>query len=343
MSYQSAWRSPSNIALVKYWGKKQGGVQLPANPSISFTLDQCHTETRVEWASSSKGSIELWLEEEKRPDFLPKINQLIKRLGADYQFLTEGQLKIRTSNSFPHSSGIASSASSMSALALCFFDLQCQVNGLELDMAKHLKEISRMARLGSGSASRSLFSDAAIWGTHEDVEGSSDEFAIPFQELHPVFQDFRDTILIVEEGQKSVSSTAGHQLLEGHPYAVARYKQANENLIRMTKALKNGDLREFASITESEAMTLHAMMMSSDPWFILMKPNTLHLIEKIKTLREHYQLNMVITLDAGANIHLLYPGNESAVIEQLIQNKLSIYCQDGMYICDRIGKGPTRL
>lgn len=343
MIYQSAWRSPSNIALVKYWGKKQGGVQLPANPSISFTLDRCHTETHVEWIKSTKGGIELWLEEEKRPDFLPKINQLIERLGPEYRFLSEGQLKIKTSNSFPHSSGIASSASSMSALALCFFDLKSKTNGLKIDMANDLKEISRIARLGSGSAARSLFKNAAIWGKHEEMDGSSDEFAIPFQELHPVFQDFRDAILIVEEGQKAVSSTAGHQLLNGHPYANARYKQANENLIRMTEALKSGDLHEFARITETEAMTLHAMMMSSDPWFILMKPNTLYLIEKIKLLREHYHLNMVITLDAGANIHLLYPGTESVAIEQLIKDELSKYCQDGMYICDRIGEGPISL
>jgi diphosphomevalonate decarboxylase len=268
MIYRSAWRSPSNIALVKYWGKKPVGIQLPANASISFTLNNCYTETILEAKPSDTPAISLWLDDKEKPSFIPKIKTFIDRLGDDFAFLKNWDLQLHTHNSFPHSSGIASSASAMSALALCFYDLKQQINGRSLHLAESISEISNMARLGSGSACRSLFPQAAIWGAHDAVDSSSDLHAIPFQELHPVFQNFRDTILIVEEGSKQVSSTVGHDLLSGHPFAESRYLQAQNHLVQMMDALKTGDLETFRIITEAEAMSLHAMMMTSNPWFI---------------------------------------------------------------------------
>src|SRR5690606_12059923 len=125
------WQSPSNIALVEYWGKR--GVQLPANPSISFTLDHCHTQTWLtlsdKVALDREFSFEVIFDGQPKPEFEPKIATFFNRIKAYLPFLEAFHFKIETSNSFPHSSGIASSASGMSALALCLMSVEAQALG----------------------------------------------------------------------------------------------------------------------------------------------------------------------------------------------------------------------
>ena len=105
----------------------------------------------------------------------------------------------------------------------------------------------------------------------------------------------------------------------------------------------DGDLPEFIKIVESEALTLHAMMMTSLPYFVLMKPNTLEIINKIWAFRASSNANVCFTLDAGANVHVLYPEKEHAVVYQFIKNELVAYCENGQYICVRIGFGARKL
>src|SRR5690606_37668567 len=153
--------------------------------------------------------------------------------------------------------------------------------------------------LGSGSACRSIYPGLAVWGKSEFVEGRSDLYAIPYPyEVHENFKNFRDTILLIDEGQKKVSSTVGQQLMEKHPYAQQRFESANENLGKMIEILKDGNLKEFGELVEHEALSLHAMMMTSIPSFILMKPNTVAVIEKMKDFREQTGANLYFTLDA---------------------------------------------
>jgi diphosphomevalonate decarboxylase len=144
---------------------------------------------------------------------------------------------------------------------------------------KYLKA-SFLSRLGSGSASRSLYGPAAVWGHHKNIPYSSDQYAIAYHYLHENFKNYQDTILLIDKGTKKVSSTVGHELMHNHPFSEQRFLQANSNLESMTDVLKSGDLDEFISISESEALTLHAMMMTSKPCFILMKQGTLSVIEK---------------------------------------------------------------
>jgi diphosphomevalonate decarboxylase len=162
-------------------------------------------------------------------------------------------------------------------------------------------------------------------------------------DIHPVFKTYRDAILIVSGETKAVSSRAGHALMEGNPYATARYAQANENIKNLLVALKSGDLDTFINITESEALQLHALMMCSNPSFILMKPNTLHLINEIRAFREETKIPLCFTLDAGPNVHLLYPESEAEKVDGFIKNELVKYCVDGRWIADRVGDGPKKL
>ena len=184
----------------------------------------------------------------------------------------------------------------------------------------------------------------ALWGATPYYEGSSDEYAVSLEnDIHPVFKTYRDAILIVSGETKSVSSRAGHALMEGNPYAPARYTKANENIKDLLAALKTGDLDTFIHITESEALQLHALMMCSNPSYILMKPNTLNLINKIREFREESKIPLCFTLDAGPNVHLLYPESEAEQVEDLIKNELVNYCAEGRCIADRVGDGPKKL
>lgn len=338
------WRAPSNIALVKYWGKH--GLQLPMNPSVSFTLDACATTTQVALSqkkSKDAFSFEVIFEGKKNEAFRPKIQHFLERIAQYLPFLMTYHLEIRTRNSFPHSSGIASSASGMAALALCLMDFEQQL--LPTVSPDFFKEkASFLARLGSGSAARSIEGPLVVWGKHKAVAESSDLYGVPFDGgVHPVFQNFHDTILLVDKGEKKVSSTVGHGLMEGHPFAEERFLQANEQLQELLAVFGTDNLEEFIQIVESEALTLHAMMMTSSPNFLLMKPDTLAIIEKIRAFREKTGTPICFTLDAGANVHVLYPEKDKAKAYGFIQEELLQHCAKGHHICDRVGFGAKKL
>jgi diphosphomevalonate decarboxylase len=345
------WQTPSNIALVKYWGKSN--PQIPKNASISFTLNNCHTITTVDFAH--KQSSELDLESEKlvtfnlffegkqKDEFKPKIAEFFKRVQEYCPYIFEYEMTINSTNSFPHSSGIASSASGLSAVAMCLMSLEKELSaGLSKEFIN--KKASFLARLGSGSASRSIEGPLVVWGEHPEIEGSSDLFGVQFpHKVHSVFKNYQDVILLVDKGEKQVSSTVGHKLMINHPFAENRFKQANENLGIMSKILQEGTTADFINLVESEALTLHAMMMTSNPYFILMKPNTLEIINKIWEYRQENNSAICFTLDAGANVHVLFPENEKEDVVQFIENQLSKYCQKNHYICDTVGFGAKKL
>ena len=339
------WQSPSNIALVKYWGKLE--TQIPANPSISFTLDSCRTTTKLKFQKKEKPAADfnfrLLFEGEEKDAFRPKILKFLERVEPYLPFLKDYEFSIETSNSFPHSSGIASSASGMSALALCLMSLERQLNP-EMDEEYFTRKSSFLARLGSGSACRSIEGELVVWGMHNNIYRSSDLYGVPFRdEVHDNFRNYRDTILLVDKGEKQVSSTLGHDLMNDHPYAETRFRQAHDNLDKLKKIFRSGDLSAFIKVVESEALTLHAMMMTSQPYFLLMKPNTLAIINKIFRFREETGLHLCFTLDAGANVHLLFPEKEAQETLEFIESELKQYCQNGQYINDKVGSGAKKL
>ena len=345
VSGHTRWRAPSNIALIKYWGKKD--KQLPANPSLSFTLDNSTSTTSLSYRRLDKKaggfSFEIFLDGKPEPAFRPKIQSFFDRILPYLPFLREYHFKIETANSFPHSSGIASSASGLAALALCLAELQREWISSRGE-GFFYKWASFIARLGSGSASRSIQGPVMEWGQDANTEGSSDLYAIPYPfEIHGSFQNYQDTILLVDRGRKEVSSTLGHGLMHGHPFAESRFEQAYKDLELLKDAFRTGDLGAFAQIVEREALSLHAMMMTSNPYFILMKPNTLEIISQIKSFRDHTNLPLCFTLDAGANVHLLYPEGVKQEVFAFIKERLIAFCENGQYICDQIGFGAKKM
>ena len=352
-----SYQSPSNIALVKYWGKY--GEQLPKNASISFTLSNCHTKTTLSFEKTKPSNafqFEVYLDGKREENFEPKIQKFFERIEKYVPFLRDYKFKIETTNSFPHSSGIASSASGMSALALCLVEMELRLTSTPLsDPSSASKKNQRslsgaegkasfLARLGSGSACRSIEGPLIVWGEHKDIEGSSNLFGTTYPyEVHDIFKNYQDTILLVDKGEKQVSSTVGHNLMHEHPFAEQRFKQAKDNLSKLIPVLKEGDISEFIKLVESEALSLHAMMMTSIPYFILMKPNTLEIINKIWSFRKKTGSNVCFTLDAGANVHVLYPEAEKETVSTFIETDLKSFCKNGEYIHDNTGEGADSL
>ena len=339
------WRSPSNIALVKYWGKF--GIQQPRNASVSFTLQNAYTETSITVAPKTSNApidLDFLFEEQPNEAFRTKQLAFLESLLPIFPFLAQLKLSIRSHNSFPHSAGIASSASSMAALACALCSMEQEFFNTLHTHSEFWQKASYIARLGSGSACRSVYPQAAVWGATDIVPNSSDFYAIPVNDnLHPIFTNFHDDILLVSRDEKSVSSRVGHSLMDNNPFADVRYAQSKTNLYQLMNALKTGDLERFGEITENEALTLHALMMTSNPSFILMHPNTLILIEKIRAFRTTTKLPVYFTLDAGPNVHLLYPDNIASEIKEVLQNDWLTHCVENQYLPDKIGMGAERI
>ena len=322
---------PSNIALIKYWGKYEG--QIPANPSISFTLSNCKTETKMIFKSGEKFSVKTFLAGKEETKFSEKIEKYFRSIEKYLLWILQGSFVIETENTFPHSSGIASSASGFGAIAKCLMEMDREFSGKDFF---DVKKASFLARLGSGSACRSVYDGLVVWGEVNEVEGSSDLYAVkyPDEKIHPIFRDFNDYVLLIHEGQKSVSSTVGHGLMNTNPYAERRFQEARENFVPMKEILKSGDLQAFMKLVEHEALTLHAMMMMSDPAFILMQTGTLQVINRVWEFRKETNLPLFFTLDAGANVHLLFPSEKKAEISNFIETELLQYTQNGGIVRD---------
>ncbi len=339
-----SWESPSNIALIKYWGKY--GDQLPQNPSLSFNLKNSKTVTKIIYRikKSSDSNIQYFFEEKQNDSFEKRVKDYFEKIAVYLPFLKALDFTIYSHNTFPHSAGIASSASSFSALAHCLCSIEQELFQTFSDTEKFNRKASFLARLGSGSASRSVSGKTVLWGKTETVIESSDKYALSIDEqVHHVFKTYRDAVLIIDSGQKASSSSKGHTLMENHPFAKARYLQANVNLEKLLLALKSGEENLFAEIVENEAMTLHALMLSSNPSVSFIKPNTLDVIEKLKKFRKKNRFNFAITLDAGPNVHILYPNKIKAKMEYFIKNELIKFCEKGKWIDDEISDGPKQI
>ncbi len=328
-------RAPANIAWVKYWGKK--GPQLPANPSLSMTLRECATVTELEATPAPQLDVELWFAGAREESFERKTRAHLGNLAELYPLLGRFRYKITSDNTFPHSSGIASSASSQAALALALGRLLQAHAGGELP----LTEVGSMARLGSGSACRSLHGGFVAWGESARF-GSSDLHANPINEhVHPDFKQAQDTVLVVSSRQKEVPSRAGHGQMSDHPFAQARFQQAGANFDRLADALQSGDWSVAGEVMEEEALTLHALMLAGRPGYVLLEPNSLEIIRLVRLFRRESGVPLYFTIDAGPNIHLVYPESALPKVGPFVRHELLRFTEQGQgAIWDRVGEGP---
>ena len=342
LSNSVQWTSPCNIALIKYWGKH--GFQLPQNPSLSFTLKKSTSRFRLSWRKkkNEKRRVHFLFSGKKKEDFQKRIEKYLESIERYCPFICPYDFSMDSENSFPHSAGIASSASSMSALALCLCSMEEKLKSPLESKELFFNKASRLARMASGSATRSVFSPVSCWGKTPLVPKSSDLAAVRVDGLHPLFNDYRDAILIVDSSPKALKSSEGHRLMNEHIGAKNRFIQAKMRFEKLLCAMKEGDLATFTDIVEAEAITLHGLMATSSPPSILLRPNTLAVIEKITTYRKQTNLPVCFTLDAGPNVHLLYPKEIARTVESFIDSELIGFLHQKRWVADKVGGYPQK-
>jgi len=333
-----SFSSPSNIAIVKYWGKEPGD-QIPMNPSLSMTLDQCRSFTTVEYEirKGTEPHIEVVFEGKRSIDIEAKLQRWFTKISYFFSWLNYASLKVESHNNFPHSAGIASSASGMSTMAMCLSVIDSHLNNGQMP---GLDIQSNISRLGSGSASRSVMGPWVLWGKTDLVQGACDEHAVVVPDIHPDFNNLNDTIIVVDKEPKRISSRDGHTFMEMHPWRKGRIEQAHQNMGLLIEALKKGDWPLFQKVTENEALSLHALMLASEGGILLWKGNTIDWMHYIRDQRKKISLPLTFTLDAGANLHLLYPVEVKDQVMEIIDSspvpRLEI-------LHDQTGKGPLML
>ncbi len=344
--FATSWNAPSNIALVKYWGKKSG-VQIPANPSVSITLDKARTEVFMKASFVESFNKDQWIslkfEGKEMPSFIPKIAKFFEYVSEYIPMLKSFRFTLETSNTFPHSAGIASSASSMAAMACCLVEFEQWLLADSYTRDKAKLRASFFARLGSGSACRSIYAGAASWGELDnDFIKSSDLYATQV-DVHEDLLGLHDSIIIVDAKEKKVSSRAGHGLMGQHPYALARFEQAKQNWTYALGWLKDGSWDYLGAIIEEEALALHAMMMTSRPGYLLMTAQTVQAIDIVREYRFETGTPIYFTLDAGPNLHLLYPVSARKEALTFIEERLLPQLEGARMIDDQMGLGAQEL
>ena len=334
--YQISVECPSNIAFVKYWGKKE--VQYPINPSISMTLRHCVTRCHVNYRKTNSGfALENYtFESQENEAFQNRVQTYLSKLVPVCPTLENLSLSIATENTFPHSAGIASSASAFGALGFAIAQIESKLSN-KGSVSLH-NRASELARLGSGSAARSIPGPYTIWGDYEP-ESSINDYAQPIDNIHESFKDVKNTILLIDNREKKTSSSQGHALMDHHIFRDKRIKQANQNVTDILAAMRSGDWEKFGQILETEALTLHALMMTSTPSVLLLSPQSIEAIEKIREFRSSTNIPLYFTIDAGPNIHLIYPKNNDSLVGDFVKTELSPLCQNNNFIDDECGSG----
>lgn len=303
---QTAW-APANIALIKYWGRKKEALRIPENDSLAICLDQDYTITSVEFLADLNedevfldAKILKDLEKERVVEHLDRIRKMAgKKIFA----------KVFSKNSFPQASGLASSASGFAALTLA----ATRALGLKLSE----KDLSRLARLGSGSSCRSIPSGFVYWRA-----GNNDFNSYAYSLYPSTYWDLVILTVIVDKGKKKISSTKGHQLAQKNPFLKARLELVEDHLKIIKKALKNKDFSLLGQIMEAEALSLHSVMLTSKPALFYWQPATLAVMHKIINLREGKRVESYFTIDAGPNVQVICEkGKENFLKGQLEEIK----------------------
>ena len=291
-------RAGSNIAFIKYWGNQDDALRLPANPSISMNLDSLYTDTTILWDEQLDGD-RLTLNGEiatgKSLERVSKhLDHIRKRLGFDYS------AQVESKNNFPMGAGIASSASAFAALTAAAFAAAA------VEMSE--RELSTFARLGSGSASRSIPSGFVEWHTGNTHEASFAETVEP-----PDYWDLVDVIAIVSDEHKHTTSQVGHPTAKTSDLQNARVAGAAERLSKCKAAIRHRDFPTFADVVEQDSNLMHAVMMTSKPPLFYWKPATLTIMELVRQWRSE-GLFVCYTLDAGPNVHCICISRDADIV-----------------------------
>lgn len=293
--------APSNIAFIKYWGKKNEEDRLPANGSISMNLSNLYTTTTVEFSR-------LFIEDSVLIDdqvldyethrVIQHVNRIRRLAGIS------DNVRIQSYNSFPTGRGLSSSASGFAALTVA----ASAASGLELTE----KELSMLARQGSGSACRSIPRGFVEW-----VDGDTSEDSYAESLYAEDYWDLRDIVVVTGTGRKEISTQEGMKITTNSPFYTTRLNHMNEKIHKIKKFLAKKDFHSFGELIEHEALEMHAVMMTSHPSLLYWTEKTVSIMKSVQRWRRE-GLSVYFTINTGQDIHLLCEGkNQDTIVSHI--------------------------
>lgn len=296
----------ANIALVKYWGRTDHALNLPLTSSFSLTVDKLVTTTTVV-ADGSLRADEVVINDvvqQGKPHerVVRHLDHLRKRAGSAMR------CRVVSRNDFPSSAGLASSASAFAALTVAGFEA--------LGARIEPREASAFARLGSGSASRSVFGGFVEWHAGKTHEESFAEQVAP-----PSHMDLHDVVLVFEEGEKKVGSAEGHGLAETSPLNPGRLARVPALLREVREGVRARELARLGAAAEEDALLMHAVMMTSRPSLLYWSEQTVAGLHAVRRWREE-GLDVWATIDAGPNLHLMCMGKDAREVARRASEEL---------------------
>ena len=310
-----SWKdqAPSNIALIKYMGKVSNDTNIPANPSLSYTLNNLLTFVEIEPSTGDRDSWELLTRDDCPEMTLSKNGQEkflnhFKRI-KDLYGVTESFI-VKSNNNFPAATGMASSASAFAALTKCATSAICDIQ--KQNIPSDL-ELANLSKLGSGSSCRSFFSPYAIWN-QKTVEAID----LPYPNL------LHQTIVISKD-PKSISSTKAHELVKSSPNYHNRINSLSKRLQNLIDAFSAQDWSRMYQIVKQEFLDMHELFETSQPTFSYMTGSSKIVIDRIQDIWESNKDGPLITMDAGPNIHLLYRTDQTKLFNE-IKDELGKNC-----------------
>ncbi len=295
-------RANANIAFIKYWGNRDDELRLPANSSLSMTLEGLFAQTAVTWQSTADDTFVL--------NGQQQTGEPLRRVSAHLDVLRrrlslDARAHVESHNNFPTGAGIASSAAAFAALTVA----GVAAAGAALDE----RELTMLARLGSGSASRSIPAGFVEWHAGTSHEESYAESIFP-----PDYWDLVDVIAVVSREHKPVGSTAGHRSAVTSDLQAARVAGADRRLNLCKEAIAARDFPRFAQIVELDSNLMHAVMMTSDPPLFYWQPASLTIMNLVRQWRAE-GLRVCYTLDAGPNVHCICLAEDASVIAERLR------------------------
>ena len=279
-----------NIAFIKYWGNRDNSLRLPENSSISMNLEELVTRTRVTFDPALKTDIFDLNNLRQSGSELQRVSAHLNLLRGIRGVATRAH--VLSENNFPSGAGIASSASAFAALTLAAL----HALGIEMNNAK---DLSRLARRGSGSACRSIPSGFTEW-----YRGSSDMDSFAVSIAPPSHWDLVDCIAVIESRHKKTGSSEGHKIAPTSPFQQMRVADANRRVERCRNAVLSRDFAALAEIMEEDSNMMHAVMMTSRPSLFYWEPSTIEIMKAVPSWRKA-GLEVAYTIDAGPNVPLI--------------------------------------
>ena len=301
----------SNIALIKYWGNRDHWLRLPANPSLSMNMGGLTTITSVVFDPALNedvlilgGRVISGKGRERVSRFLDHVRKKTFDVSGTAEVF-HLFARVESRNNFPAGAGLASSASGFAALAVA----ASAAAGLRLSEA----ELSRLARLGSGSACRSVPGGFVEWALGVDDQSSFAQSIAPAD-----YWDLRDVVALIDVGHKTVGSTEGHVAADTSPLQEARVATAADRLAKARSAVLRRDFAALAEVVELDSLMMHAVMITSSPSLMYWQPTTVAVMQAVVRWRS-MGLEACTTIDAGPNVHVLCTADATPEVEQRLR------------------------